>query len=58
MIRLRDQIKVWLATPEVKDKPPLEEARKKIEKVRKLARLLLSLYALSASLASFESIAA
>lgn len=30
--RLRDQIKGWLVAPEVKDKPPLEEARKNIEK--------------------------
>lgn len=32
LFRLRDQIKVWLAAPEVKDKGQLEEARKRIEK--------------------------
>ena len=38
--RFRDQIKTWAAGNEVKDKGPLLEERKKIEKVRDLRMLL------------------
>lgn len=31
--RLRDQIKTWLNTNEIRDKAPLQENRKKIENV-------------------------
>jgi CCR4-NOT transcription complex subunit 3 len=36
--RFRDQIKTWAAGNEVKDKAPLLEQRKRIEKVRGLSR--------------------
>lgn len=32
--RLRDQIKVWMSSTEIKDKKQLQEARKNIEQVR------------------------
>jgi CCR4-NOT transcription complex subunit 3 len=32
--RLRDQIKAWISSTEIKDKKQLQEARKNIEQVR------------------------
>ena len=36
--RLREQIKTWQSSNDIKDKKPLIEARKYIEQVRKLTR--------------------
>ena len=40
--RLREQIKTWQSSNDIKDKKPLQEARKNIEQVSSSRRRLLS----------------